>query len=71
MAVRGGAESSVGSFSRKREAVSDGDSDLRGRLAAEADAAAARQETATWKKRHTELRAFVSQELVSREEERR
>ena len=45
--------------------------DLRARLAAvEADAAAAREETASWKKRHGELRAFVSEELVDRETER-
>ena len=38
--------------------------------AAEADAAAAREETASWKKRHGELRAFVSEELVDRETKR-
>ena len=44
---------------------------LRERLAAaEADAAAAREETASWKKRHGELRAFVSEELVDRETKR-
>jgi pre-rRNA-processing protein IPI3 len=44
---------------------------LRERLAAaEADAAAAREETESWKKRHGELRAFVSEELVDRETKR-
>ena len=35
--------------------------------AAESDAAAAREEAASWKKMHGELRAFVADELVTRE----
>ena len=62
----------------KRERETDGEDDredsvvgLRERLAAaEADAAAAREETESWKKRHGELRAFVSEELVDRETKR-
>ena len=56
---------------RARGRGDDAVAGLRERLAAaEADAAAAREETASWKKRHGELRAFVSEELVDRETKR-
>jgi hypothetical protein len=71
----GGGPATVG---EKRERETDGEDEgedsvvgLRERLAAaEADAAAAREETESWKKRHGELRAFVSEELVDRETKR-
>ena len=74
--IEGGA-ATVGE-KKKRERETDGEDDredsvvgLRERLAAaEADAAAAREETESWKKRHGELRAFVSEELVDRETKR-
>ena len=74
--IKGGA-ATVGE-KKKRERETDGEDDredsvvgLRERLAAaEADAAAAREETESWKKRHGELRAFVSEELVDRETKR-
>lgn len=73
----GGGAATVGE-KKKRERETDGEDDrensvvgLRERLAAaEADAAAAREETESWKKRHGELRAFVSEELVDRETKR-
>ena len=73
----GGGAATVGE-KKKREREPDGEDDredsvvgLRERLAAaEADAAAAREETESWKKRHGELRAFVSEELVDRETKR-
>ena len=70
----GAGRAKVGEKVARAEREGDGDDSvagLRARLAAaEADAAAAREETASWKKRHGELRAFVSEELVDRETKR-
>ena len=56
---------------KRRKGDTGGDdaaASLRVKLAvAEAETATAKEETVSWKKRHAELRAFVSEELVERE----
>lgn len=70
----GGAARSTARAKAGKKGREDDDADvgsLRRRLeAAEASATAAQEEAASWKQKHAELRAFVAEELVGREENR-